>query len=1197
MLIDTGSSRSFINPEICSKYFNNLIKNDPFIVSSVFQKSAHKYSVNIPISKIFQSPKLKQLKFFLFKFHDTFDGLIGLDNLEKLEASINFKTGYLTTPFAEIKLLFYNVKNNFNYINISPRTEQVIELKTSILDGEIIIPYQKLHNCEIPECLSVARNGKAITTILNNTTSPVSLDLSAPILVEKFNKNDLKEINLNNLENFSNSKFQIENLIRTNHMNIEEKNKITKLCKEFSDIFYNENTALSFTNKIKHQIKTTDETPIYTKSYRYPYIHKKEVESQINKMLDQNIIRPSNSPWSSPIWVVPKKMDASGKQKWRVVVDYRKLNEKTIDDKYPLPNITDLLDKLGRCQYFSTLDLASGFHQIQMNEEDIQKTAFSCENGHYEYLRMPFGLKNAPSTFQRVMDNILRGIHNEKCAVYLDDVIIYSTSLDEHIQKLREIFQRFRDSNFKIQLDKSEFLKKEVAYLGHVVTPEGVKPNPDKIKAIKQYPIPNTTKQIKGFLGLLGYYRRFINNFAKLTKPLTKCLKKNAKIEHNDEFKSCFETCKNILINEPILQYPNFSRPFNLTTDASNVALGAVLSQGPIGKDLPVAYASRTLNESEQNYSTIEKELLCIVWATKYFRPYLFGRKFNIITDHKPLQWLFSLKDPNSKLLRWRIKLEEFDYKILYKKGTLNTNADALSRIEINTKETNTGFDLFKYMDDFNRNLEQTTSNNGNDNLSTQAQPDQDNHNNKEVQTVHSNAEQNPIVGIPIVDMPVNYGAYQILISSVFHSPSKPKLTILFQKKKRFTIQISQNNFENDILSFIKEYIVPDTLYYLYFENSEIYEPFCEVIRKNFKWPSLIFKRCKFKLLDVTDENEIPEIIKNYHESKTNHRGIDETEQRIKKVFYWPNLKRSIQTYINECNICQQTKYERHPVKMEMNITPTAVKPFEIIHADTFTLEKQKFLTIIDSFSKYAQAYPINSLNSTEIVDKLLIYFSHHDVPENIIIDNGTEFKNSVITQLFDLHKVKTHFISPNHPQSNGVIERLHSTLIEHVRILNTKGFLNTPISQKIVYAILAYNHSIHSTTKLKPIDIIKGHITNENPFNVNIEETLLNDYINDHKQKTKILYAKINENLMREKESRIKKINENRDSPDLFAPQQQVHIKKHIRQKTANKFLTPCKIKETNPHNKTISTETKQKVHMDNLKRPLKKTYKFSKK
>lgn len=1155
-----------------------------------------------------------------------FDGLIGLDNLRILQANVDFDKGFLITPFSKIKLSFHKTKTDLNLITVSPRCEQVIKIKTSVQKGEIIIPHQKFHNCEIPECLSVAKNGTAMTTILNNTTEPVTLDLSQPILVDKFNRKEIQEIDFNNFDDSHENSLDLSKF-RTNHLNPEEKTKILKLIKEFSDIFYNEDTSLTFTNKIKHQIRTSDEIPVYSKSYRYPFIHKQEVQNQISKMLDQKIIRPSNSPWSSPIWVVPKKADASGKQKWRVVVDFRKLNEKTIDDKYPLPNITDLLDKLGKCQYFTTLDLASGFHQIEMCEQDIEKTAFSTDHGHYEFLRMPFGLKNAPATFQRVMDNILRGLQNEKCAVYLDDIIVYSTSLQEHIERLKDVFQRLRESNLKIQLDKSEFLRKEVAYLGHIVTPEGVKPNPDKVKAIKNYPIPKTTKQIKGFLGLLGYYRRFINNFAKITKPLSKCLKKGAIIEHNQEFIECFETCKNLLINEPILQYPDFEKPFNLTTDASNVAIGAVLSQGPVGHDLPIAYASRTLNDSEQNYSVIEKELLAIVWATKYFRPYLFGRKFNVICDHKPLQWLFSLKDPNSKLLRWRIKLEEFDYKITYKKGKLNTNADALSRVEIHTKETeevsNTIDQLISdiqtnpqsqnpEVDQFIQGIigpparPQNESDNaslivqfdeGNtvrdDETNPDINPPQQTIDNDDDATIHSNV-QSPVVDIPIVDCAVNIGQNQIIVSSVLHSPADPKIVILFEKKKRIIAQISENNFERDTVNLIKNYITPDIQYHIYFENPEIYEPFSNTLQKYFKWPSIKIKRCTKKLVDITNKNDIKEIIQNYHEGKSNHRGIDETYQKIKERYYWPNAKNSVQTYINDCEICQQSKYERNPVKIKMNVTPTATKPFEIIHIDTFTFEQSKFLTIVDSFSKYAQAYPLKSLSGTEIADSLIQFFSHHGIPKQIVLDNGTELKNSLLTELLGLHKIKLHFISPHHPQSNGIIERFHSTIIEHIRLLNTQGFSKTAIAMKMIYAILAYNHSLHSVTKLKPIDIINGHLSNNDPFNIEIDRILLNDYVNDHKEKSKLLYSKINSDLVQNKEKVIEKRNQNRDDPEIFQPNTKTFVKKHIRQKNANKFNKPTTLKTTNSKKKTVSTENHPKVHMDNLKRPLRKTYSF---
>lgn len=289
-------------------------------------------------------------------------------------------------------------------------------------------------------------------------------------------------------------------------------------------------------------------------------------------MLADGIIQHSISPWTSPIWIVPKKSDASGKKKWRIVVDYRKLNEKTINDKFPIPNIEEILDKLGRSVYFTTIDLKSGFHQIEVEKADRQKTAFSTDKGHFEFIRMPFGLKNAPATFQRAMNNILGNLIGRCCLVYLDDIIIFGSSLQQHLENLNKVLERLIQENLKVQFDKCEFL-------GHVVTQEGIRPNPNKIDKILNWPIPKTTTQIKGFLGILGYYRKFIRDFAKLTKPLTKCLKKDAKIIHNDEFVSCFNDCKHLLTTDPILKYLDFNRKFILETDASDFALGAVLSQ------------------------------------------------------------------------------------------------------------------------------------------------------------------------------------------------------------------------------------------------------------------------------------------------------------------------------------------------------------------------------------------------------------------------------------------------------------------------------------------------------------------------------------------------------------------------------------------------------------------------------------------
>jgi hypothetical protein len=296
--------------------------------------------------------------------------------------------------------------------------------------------------------------------------------------------------------------------------------------------------------------------------------------------------------------------------------------------------------------------MVMGYHQIALAPGEGPKTAFSTKQGHWEYTRLPFGLKTAPATFQKLMNSVLSGLTGTRCFVYLDDIVVYAKSLSDHNDKLREVFERLRTHRLKLQPDKCEFLRKEVNYLGHQITEHGVKPDPQKVMVIAQYPRPTTTKQLKTFCGMISYYRRFIPNCSKIASPLHKLLKVNARFEWNAEQEHAFQYLKDRLISQPILQYPDFDKEFILTTDASNTGIGAVLSQGTTGKDLPVAYASRSLNKAETNYTTSEKELLAIVWATKYFRPYLYGRKFKTVTDHKPLTWVMNVKDPGSRLLR-----------------------------------------------------------------------------------------------------------------------------------------------------------------------------------------------------------------------------------------------------------------------------------------------------------------------------------------------------------------------------------------------------------------------------------------------------------------------------------------------------------------------------------------------------------------
>lgn len=375
--------------------------------------------------------------------------------------------------------------------------------------------------------------------------------------------------------------------------------------------------------------------PINTRPYRIPESQKEEVDRQVTKLLREGIIEESDSPWNSPILGVPKKGGVNGEKRWRLVVDFRKLNERTVGDAYPLPDITEILDQLGQSKYFSCLDMVMGYHHIELEEGDREKTAFSTKQGHWAYRRLTFGLKTAPATFQHMMNSVLSGLTGTRCFAFLEDIVVYATSLAEHDTKLREVLGRLRRYKLKLQPKKCEFLRKEVSYLGHVITENGVKPDPAKVNALHKFPTPSTARQLKAFLGMAGYNRKFIQNFSRIASPLHKLLKKDAKFEWAEDQENAFQKLKSRLTTQPILQYPDFAREFILTTDASIEGLGAVLSQGEVGKDLPIAYASRSLSKAESNYSTSEKELLAIIWGVKYFRPYLYGSKFKIVTDHK----------------------------------------------------------------------------------------------------------------------------------------------------------------------------------------------------------------------------------------------------------------------------------------------------------------------------------------------------------------------------------------------------------------------------------------------------------------------------------------------------------------------------------------------------------------------------------
>lgn len=471
----------------------------------------------------------------------------------------------------------------------------------------------------------------------------------------------------------------LQSMIKLDHLKTHEREHALKLINENRDIFYMPGEELPGTDVVMHQIPTTDDAPVNARQYSHPHALREEIDRQVKELFKGGIIRPSSSSFGTALWCVPKKSDSQGHPRWRLVLDFRALNEKTVQDAYPLPDITEIFDQVGGARYYTVLDLASGFHKIKMDPRDAHKTAFSTPFGHFELVHMPFGLKNAPATFQRLMDNILRGMQGQSLFVYLDDIVVYANTLEEHDKKIKELFNRLRKANLKLQPEKCKLLKRQVSYLGHLLSEDGLSVDPEKVWSVKYFPTPLNVKNVRQFLGLPGYYRRFIDGYARISKPLTALLQKETTFEWNNEAEAAFQTLKEMLCSAPVLQFPNLALPYNITTDASGIAIGGILSQGPIGKDQPIAYTSRVLRGPKLKYEVYEKESLAMLHSVKKFRSYVYGRKITLVTDCEALNW-FKTATYNSRVQKWRFKLSEYDYDIVYKPGKRNTNADALSR-------------------------------------------------------------------------------------------------------------------------------------------------------------------------------------------------------------------------------------------------------------------------------------------------------------------------------------------------------------------------------------------------------------------------------------------------------------------------------------------------------------------------------------
>ncbi|UYV69617.1 hypothetical protein LAZ67_6004101 [Cordylochernes scorpioides] len=583
------------------------------------------------------------------------DIILGWDFLEASRAIIDCGSAEILLEKAELpedsSRIFQTVAADDSFIIPAGSTKQINVISETILGvSDVVMEPSRIlfleHDLMVPASIFAVQHGKGKIWITNigtcDRTVPKGMCIGEIQVLEEGQLaviGDASDTNRQEILGQENSP-NIASMISPD-LSMLEGTRICSILGSFSGLFEFNKFPSNLTSTAKHKINTEDHPPIKRRPYRVSQVERQTIQNEVDKMLKGGIVQLSESPWSSPVVLVKKKNGS-----WRFCVDYRHLNKITKKDVYPLPRIDDTLDCLRGASYYSSMDLRSGYWQIEVDEAEREKTAFITPDGLYEFKVMPFGLCNAPATFERMMDTLLRALKWSMCLCYLDDIIVFSPTFDEHVRRLELVLRCLSKAGLVLNPDKCLFGTKRLSIFGHLVDGEGVHPDPGKVDAMSKFPTPKSLTDVRSFIGMCSYYRRFIKNFAQKAEPLHRLLRKDTRFEWGPDQRQAYESLKLALASEPVLAHFDEKYATELHTDASGFGIGAVLVQVQGGSEKPIGYASRTLSTAEKNYSTTERECLAAIWAIGKFRPYLFGRSFTIVTDHHSLCWLSGLKDP-----------------------------------------------------------------------------------------------------------------------------------------------------------------------------------------------------------------------------------------------------------------------------------------------------------------------------------------------------------------------------------------------------------------------------------------------------------------------------------------------------------------------------------------------------------------------
>ena len=830
----------------------------------------------------------------------------------------------------------------------------------------------------------------------------------------------------------------------------EECEEVAKLLHRHKDVFSLSEQDLDRTNLVTHHIDTGNARPIKQQPRRTSPSKHAEVERQVEDLLGRGIVKKSTSPWSSPVVLVTKK---DGTQ--RFCVDYRLVNAVTVKDAYPLPRIDDSLCALSGAKWFSTLDLASGYWQVSMDPASSGKAAFVTTSGLYEWTVMPFGLTSSPSTFERLMELILVGLRFETCLIYLDDTIVYGRTFREEMVRLEEIFRQFALAGLKLKPSKCVLFQKSVAYLGHIVSENGIETDPAKVERVCAWPVPENATEVRSFFGLASYYRRFVPNFASVARPLNKLTEANVDFAWTSECQVSFDTIKKLLSTAPVFSYPDFTAEFILDTDASNHGIGAILSQMKDGIEHPVAFASRTLTKAEKNYCVTRKELLAVVEFTKHFRHYLQGPKFRIRTDHAPLRSILKAKEPEGQLARWIEFLSPFDYEIEYRAGQRHQNADAMSRrpcsdgckwckewkkaeqmisVAVQTEVSFAGSDEFVVRQVDSPQVEQ-----GEAELSSAT-------------TEHCLSSDQPSTRCNTIKLEPSWTREYLREQQV----ADPSLKVLLQLKEASAVRPKWEGvspYDRTVKSIWAQW-----------DQLEIRD---RVLCR--KWEERSGIRVKYQI--ILPRNLQETALRAHHDHTTaSHRGVNKTLGALRARFYWPGLTSQVKRWVRVCHECGSS-----PLKQYVVGAPMERLAMDILGPLPLTPRGNRFVLVVtDYFTKWTESYAISNQEAVTVAEKLVAEFvCRFGVPRELHSDQGTNFESKVMAQvckLLDIEKTRT---SPLHPQSDGQVECYNRTLVEMLRGKLKESQEDWDL--QLQPCMMAYRSSIHESTGETPNMLMLG--------------------------------------------------------------------------------------------------------------------------